>query len=261
MHPGIHSFVNVSESLTTLGSYGSLPNPVRQAANELTALIERNPDKFMRQTYLPLLTSVRGRLANFIGAESDEVVLVPNASHGINTVLKNFEWQEGDILIYGMHNTTVDSRQLMICLSASTTYSSIFQTIRYISDTPPHPQISEFKLEFPTMHAQIISSFRDYLQALPRRSHSLPANNPQKIVAVIDSIASKPGVLLPWKEMVATCREEGVWSVIDAAQSIGQEVNVDVGASGCDFWISVSCAMIITLNNQKLINISCAELP
>jgi len=57
-------------------------------------------------------------------------------------------------------------------------------------------------------------------------------------VAVIDSIASNPGVYLPWKEMATICREEGVWSVIDAAHSIGQEPAIDVGASGCDFWIS-----------------------
>jgi selenocysteine lyase/cysteine desulfurase len=86
------------------GSYGSLPNLVREAADKLTTLVERNPDKFMRFTSLPLLTHVRERLAKFIGAETDEVVLVPNASHGINTVLKNFEWQQGDILIDGAHN-------------------------------------------------------------------------------------------------------------------------------------------------------------
>jgi hypothetical protein len=40
--------------------------------------------------------------------------------------------------------------------------------------------------------------------------------------------------------MVKICREEGVFSVVDAAHSIGQEVGIDVGASGCDFWISVS---------------------
>ena len=46
-----------------------------------------------------------------------------------------------------------------------------------------------------------------------------------RFVAVIDSITSTPGVLLPWKEMVQVCKEEGVWSVIDAAHSIGQEVD------------------------------------
>ena len=51
-----------------------------------------------------------------------------------------------------------------------------------------------------------------------------PAGRKNKIVAVIDSIASMPGVLLPWQEMVKVCREEGVWSVVDAAHSLGQEV-------------------------------------
>src|ERR1700736_878141 len=55
------------------GSFGSVPNPVRQAGDELTALIERNPDKFMRLTFAPLLEHVRERLAKFIGAETDEL--------------------------------------------------------------------------------------------------------------------------------------------------------------------------------------------
>ena len=41
----------------------------------------------------------RHLLANLIGAEIDEVVLVPNTTHGINTILRNFEWKEGDILL------------------------------------------------------------------------------------------------------------------------------------------------------------------
>jgi len=134
-------------------------------------------------------------------------------------VLKNFEWQQGDILI-----------------DATTTYPAVMNTLKCISDTPPHPQISKFALQFPTTHDQIISAFRDHLRALPRQSNT--PNNPQKIVAVIDSITSNPGVYLPWKEMATICREEGVWSIIDAAHSIGQEPGIDVGASGCDFWIS-----------------------
>ena len=50
------------------------------------------------------------------------------------------------------------------------------------------------------------------------------AGKGNKIVAVIDSITANPGVLMPWKEMVRVAHEEGVWTVIDAAHSIGQEV-------------------------------------
>lgn len=96
-----------SLALTThrncLGSYGSLPQPVCRVAEALSSRIEANPDLFMKETYSDFLIHTRTRLAKFIEAgDTDEVVLVPNASHGINTILKNFDWHEGDIIIEGM---------------------------------------------------------------------------------------------------------------------------------------------------------------
>lgn len=60
----------------------------------------------------------------------------------------------------------------------------------------------------------------------------------RKVVAVVDAIAANPGVRLPWKEMVAICRDAGVWSVVDAAHSIGQEVDINLSEAKPDFWIS-----------------------
>ena len=54
--------------------------------------IESNPDLFHRMTYQKRLIGVREKLASFIGAKTDEIVLVSNASTGINTILRNFEW-------------------------------------------------------------------------------------------------------------------------------------------------------------------------
>lgn len=86
-------------------------------------------------------------------------------------------------------------------------------------------------------------------------------------MAVIDSIVSMPAALMPWKEMVAICNsyprsskpesepesnntsegetemvtetETEVWSVIDAAHSLGQEQGIDLVEVKPDFWISV----------------------
>ena len=44
---------------------------------------------------------------------------------------------------------------------------------------------------------------------------------------------------MPWKELVKICKEEGIWSVIDAAHSIGQEQNIDLTEAAPDFWTSV----------------------
>jgi hypothetical protein len=85
--------------ILTAGSFGSLPKPVLSVCNALTLEIEKNPDHFHRLAYQAPLVSVRERLAQLIGAETDECVIVPNASHGINTVLRNFEWHKDDIIV------------------------------------------------------------------------------------------------------------------------------------------------------------------
>lgn len=45
---------------------------------------------------------------------------------------------------------------------------------------------------------------------------------------------------MPWKELVQICKEEGIWSVVDAAHSIGQENDINLGEAKPDFWVSVS---------------------
>jgi selenocysteine lyase/cysteine desulfurase len=71
-----------------------------------------------------------------------------------------------------------------------------------------------------------------------------------KVVAVIDSIASNPGVHLPWKEMVTLCRERGILTVIDAAHSVGQEPDINLTEAGPDFWVSVRLLSITNVFNM-----------
>lgn len=61
--------------------------------------IESNPDLFHQLSYQKRLISVREKLARLIGAKTDEVVLVSNASMGMNTVLRNFDWEQGDQIV------------------------------------------------------------------------------------------------------------------------------------------------------------------
>ncbi|KAF8651420.1 hypothetical protein AX16_004723 [Volvariella volvacea WC 439] len=212
-------YFNLSPEYINLnhGSYGTPPLPVHQAYNRLTLEVEQNPDRFHRFTYLPLLTQSRELVAKLIGAKSvDECVFVQNASMGLNTVLRNIEWEEGDVIF-----------------DCNTTYHSISRTVQVLADTSPHPTISHFPLLFPTTHSHILASFRAHL-----RSAQAQAKPGKRRVAVIDSIVSNPGVLLPWKEMVKICKEEGVLSVVDAAHSIGQEVGLNLEEAKPDFWVS-----------------------
>ena len=66
---------------TVAGSYGSVPRPVMAYCRKLSDQCEGNADRFMRRTYLPLLTDVRKRLADLCKTDLSSVVLVPNATH------------------------------------------------------------------------------------------------------------------------------------------------------------------------------------
>ena len=86
------------------GSYGSIPIPVSQACKTIADEVEGNPDKFMRLTYEAPWIRCRERIASLIGAHVDECVLVPNATHGVNTVLRNIDWKKGDVIIKSTHS-------------------------------------------------------------------------------------------------------------------------------------------------------------
>ncbi|KAJ3507835.1 hypothetical protein NMY22_g16810 [Coprinellus aureogranulatus] len=199
------------------GSYGTPPRAVLQSAFDISLEVESNPEAFHRYGYKGRLDQARGELAELIGAHKDEVFLVNNASTGVGTVMRNFVWEEGDVII-----------------TFSTSYAAIANQAQYISDVPPHPRVVSFPLVFPKKHSDIISSFTEFIS-----SPSAQAKGPNnKRVVVIDSIVSNPGALLPWKELVKIAKEKGIWTVVDAAHSIGQEVGLNLGEAGPDFWTS-----------------------
>ncbi|KAK7055594.1 Aminotran-5 domain-containing protein [Favolaschia claudopus] len=196
------------------GSYGSLPLPVLAACNKLTLHVESNPDLFVKVEQTELITKTRARISKFIGAKMNEVVLVRNTSHGLNTIMRSFEWNAGDVIV-----------------TCNSTYDAMQGLARFLHDGPGHPEVSQFVIQWPTSHAVIIAGYRAHLQSIRR-------HRGQKVVAMIDSITSVPGALMPWQTLVQICKEMGVYSVIDGAHSIGQEMNINLGKADPDFWVS-----------------------
>ena len=56
----------------------------------------------MRLEYEIQLIELRIRLAEFVDCDTDDLVIVPNATMGVNTALMSLtnEWQKGDKLLY-----------------------------------------------------------------------------------------------------------------------------------------------------------------
>jgi selenocysteine lyase/cysteine desulfurase len=121
---------------------------------------------------------------------------------------------------------------MSLWFSVSTTYGAVSNICDFISDTPPNPEHITVELAFPVSHKIILDKFRQKLKGIPRQDG-------QTIVAVIDALASNPGVLLPWEDLTKICKEEGIYSLIDGAHAIGQ-IPLDMSVSDPDFFVSVS---------------------
>lgn len=85
------------------GSYGAVPRNIIEAQYRLHMHIEENPVRFFRDEYAEMLSRARRRLAAFLGADPEEIVFVPNATTGVNTVLKSFPFSPGDEILMTDH--------------------------------------------------------------------------------------------------------------------------------------------------------------
>src|SRR5207245_10960232 len=78
------------------GSVGACPRPIPGGQQELRARMERQPVLFLSRELEPLLDEARAALARFVGAGADDLAFVPNATPGVNTVVRSLRRVPGD---------------------------------------------------------------------------------------------------------------------------------------------------------------------
>src|SRR5439155_964428 len=84
-------------------SFGACPRPVLDAQQRLRERLERQPVHFMVRDLEGLLDGARGALAAFLGAESEGLVFVTNATTAVNAVLRSLALAPGDELLVTDH--------------------------------------------------------------------------------------------------------------------------------------------------------------
>jgi isopenicillin-N epimerase len=85
------------------GSYGACPAPVFARYQELQRELERNPTEFLTRRFDRLLGDARAELAAFVGARSDDLVFVPNATAGLNAVIRSLRLGPQDEVLTTRH--------------------------------------------------------------------------------------------------------------------------------------------------------------
>ncbi|PTB81772.1 PLP-dependent transferase, partial [Trichoderma longibrachiatum ATCC 18648] len=221
------------------GSYGGYPRPVRDALRSVQDAVQAEPDTFVRYTYPAKLEEVRALLAKHLhAADKDEIVLVPNATTALNTVLRNLQYQPGDVIAF-----------------IQGTYGAIEKTVDYLVETTPVESVCVPFDPVSDDDDTLVETFRCVLQEHRGRVR----------VAIFDTVVSMPGLRMPFERLAQVCRDFGVLSVVDGAHGIGL-IDLDLDRLGADFlttnchkWLFVphTCAVLyVALKNQHLMRSS-----
>jgi isopenicillin-N epimerase len=187
------------------GSYGACPRPVLEAQQALRDLIEANSIRFLTREYDDRLDAARAEVARFLHADPEGVVVIPNATTGIATVLASLRLRPGDELLTTDHEYNAIRNSLLATAEAS------------------RARVVPVSIPLPIRHPE------EVVEAV------LAAVTPRTRLAVISHVTSPTALILPIESIVRELDRLGVDTLVDAAHAPGM-VPVDVAALGAAYW-------------------------
>lgn len=153
--------------------------------------MERQPVQFLARDLEKHLDHARDFLARFLGADTAGLVFVPNATTGVNTVLRSLKFKPGDELLVTDHEYNASRNALDFVAKRS--------GARVVVARPP----------FPFRNAN--ESIGPILSRVTRRTR----------LALIDHVTSQTGIVLPLEYLVKELDRRGVELLVDGAHAPG----------------------------------------
>jgi isopenicillin-N epimerase len=184
------------------GSYGACPRPVFERYQAWQRELEREPVDFITRRLGGLLADARAVLADYVGAQPDDLTFVQNATTGVNMAARALDLQPGDeVLSTDLEYGACDFTWEHVCARAGATY---------VRAAIPLP------LDDPTS--------------------AIFARRTERTRAVyVSHITSETGLLLPIERIVKRAHNEGLVTIVDGAHAPGH-VDLDLTALGADFY-------------------------
>lgn len=195
------------------GSYGATPRAVTRVQREWQDEVELNPDDWFRYRMYHLFDAARAQVAAYVKANTSDLVFVPNASHGCNSVLRS---------VFPPN----PKRNKILYLS--TAYGMVKNTLAYLHAQPIlNEDLLMVNVSYPLDHAALVKSV----------GAALDAHAGQVYLASFSHITSIPAMIMPVQELVRVCHARGVMVLIDGAHALGQ-IPLDIPSLGADFYVA-----------------------
>ena len=189
----------------THGTYGACPRPVLEAQQALVAELEANPLRFLTRELEGRLDAARELVAAFLNADPEGLVVVPNATTGVATVLESLRLRPGDELLTDDHE-----------------YNATINALTTVAERA-RGRVVRVSIPLPIRHPEQV------VEAI------LAGVTPRTRLALISHVTSPSGLVFPIETIVRELDRLGVDTLVDAAHAPGQ-VPVDVRALGAAYW-------------------------
>jgi isopenicillin-N epimerase len=173
------------------GSFGACPIAVLEIQAALRCEMEREPVDFLAGALPARFDAARAALAAFLQADPLDLVFVPNATTGVNAVLRSIPLAPGDELLLTNH-----------------TYAACRKTADFVAQRSGALVVAA-DLPFPCGHEEEI------VEAILARV------SPRTRLALLDHVTSPTALVLPIERLVSALRKRGIDTLVDGAHAPG----------------------------------------
>lgn len=186
-----HWLLDPSVTFLNHGSFGATPRAVLAKQDEYRRQMESEPVRFLARDLEPLLDDARRVLSDFLGADPADLAFVPNATAGVNAVLRSIDLDRHDELLVTSHE-----------------YNASRNTLEFAASIAGAKVIA-VEIPFP------IASPDEVVQAVMARVTE------RTRLLLVDHVTSQTGLIFPVAKLVTAMNERGVTTLIDGAHAPG----------------------------------------
>lgn len=173
------------------GSFGACPKEVLEHQFQLRIQLENDPVHFFDVTSKQLWAESIETFADFINADKEGMIFVPNATSGVNTVLRSLSLESGDEILVPDH-----------------TYQACWNTVDFVTKRSGAKTVV-VPLPLPIENPEEVT-------------RTILAHTTEKTkLALIDTVTSPTGIRLPFEQIVFELQSKGVDVLLDAAHGPG----------------------------------------
>ncbi|HSA33311.1 MAG TPA: aminotransferase class V-fold PLP-dependent enzyme [bacterium] len=173
------------------GSFGACPTAILEHQRRLRDEMEASPTDFFVRRSPDLLTAVRIELSRFVNADPEGMTFVPNATAGVNAVIRSHKWEKGDEV-----------------LTTKLLYPACRNTLAFIAEEFG-VTVNMVDIPYPPASAD------DIVERI------VAAATPDTRLALIDHVTSSTALILPVARIVAELKKKGIPTLIDGAHGPG----------------------------------------